>query len=86
MPQFNKYEDKGRKLMVEFTCHRCKTTRIEELEPLDKKAGDHYGQLSSIDPPEGWSKWYYTGILLCGGCTRKLEEFMKAGEKEGPQE
>lgn len=85
MPNFDKYEDDGRKLMVEFTCSRCKTTRIEELEPLDKKAGDHYGHLSFIDPPNGWSKWSYYGLLLCDDCTRKLAEFMNAGEKEEPE-
>lgn len=82
MPQFNGYENGGRTLMVKFTCHRCKTTRIEELEPLDKKAGDHYGNLSFIGPPGGWSKWNYGNLLLCDDCTQKLKEFMEAGVKE----
>lgn len=82
MPQFSRYQDSGRRLMVEFTCLRCKITRIEELEPLDKKAGDHYGNLSSLGIPDGWTQWHYSGILLCGDCTQKLKEFMEAGVKE----
>ena len=82
MPQFNKYKDDGRRLMVEFTCHRCKTTLIEELEPLDKKAGDHYGNLSSLGIPDGWCQWNYSGLMLCDGCTQKLKEFMESGINE----
>lgn len=79
MPQFNEYERNGRRLMVEFTCRRCKGARVEPLEPLVDNEG--YGYLHNINEPEGWTE--LCGILLCPTCTKELKEFMEAGVNEG---
>lgn len=80
MPQFNSYNKDGRTLLVRFTCCRCGKTHTEELEPLDKKSGDHYGNLSSLSLPEGWSDWLIHSRLLCDDCTTKLNDFFKNKE------
>ena len=83
MPSFNAYNKYGRTLLVRFTCCRCGKVHAEELEPLDKKAGDHYGNLSSLPPPKGWSDWTLHSHLLCDDCTTKLVAFFK-GEEAKP--
>lgn len=82
MPSFNDYDKYGRTLLVRFTCYRCGKIHIEELEPLDEKAGDHYGHLTRLPIPKGWSDWLWPRFLLCNDCTTKLSEFMNAYKKE----
>lgn len=84
MPNFSDYSKYGRTLLVRFTCRRCGKVRTEELEPLDKKAGDHYGNLSSLPPPDGWSDWMLHSYLLCDDCTAKLVDFLNG--KEAPND
>jgi hypothetical protein len=82
MPSFNDYNQNGRELLVRFTCSRCGKVRTEELEPLDKKAGDHYGYLSDLPLPKGWSDYLIHSRLLCDDCTDKLYKFFKGGGTE----
>lgn len=80
MPHFNKYEDNGRRLMVEFKCSRCNGVRCEPLEPLDEKAGDHYGSLSSLHLPNGWCELNYTTVF-CPTCLKEYKEFFAKGKE-----
>lgn len=82
MPQFNSYNKDGRTLLVRFTCCRCGKTHTDELEPLDKKAEDHYRNLSNLPLPNGWSDWLIHSRLLCDGCTAKLIEFFEKKKEE----
>lgn len=76
MPQFNQYEQKGRKLMVEFTCRRCGRTHLDPLEKHKNDDHEPYGNLSfGVKPPEGWAELLY-GPLLCPDCVEAYEHFM----------
>ena len=80
MPHFNDYERNGIRLMVEFTCFRCKGTRVEPLEPLvPNDEGAPF--LRNLKRPEGWSEIDYS--LFCPTCTYEFKEFMMAGVKGG---
>lgn len=85
MPNFDSYEKDGRKLLVRFTCYRCKKAITTDLEPLDKKEVEHYGKLALLPIPEGWSDWLIHSRLLCDACTTALNDFFKCkGEEEKP--
>lgn len=77
MPQFNEYERDGRRLMIEFTCRRCKGTRVEPLEPLMSNEG--YGYLHNIKTPEGWEEIYG---LFCPTCVDEFKMFVREGRTE----
>lgn len=82
MPNFNHYEHSGRKLLVRFTCHRCKKVRTEDLQPLAEKVNDHYGNLGALPLPNGWSDWLIHNLLLCDTCTKELIVFLKLDKEE----
>ena len=75
MPQFNKYSDDGRTLMVKFTCRRCKAEKIEMLKDCDKDP-ESYGYLHSLTQPQGWVELPYH-LLLCEDCYQKYLKFME---------
>lgn len=77
MPQFQHYEQDGRRLMVEFECRRCGGVRIEPLEPLDDES---YGYLHNLKRPEGWKDIYG---LFCPTCVAEFKAFLDAGNGEG---
>lgn len=78
MPQFEKYSEDGRTLMIKFICYRCKKEHIEPLELHDNDGGREgtYGYLHNIKPPKEWKEIPYSK-LLCPGCYEKYQQFMK---------
>ncbi len=82
MPNFSAYRKDGRTLLVSFTCYRCGKVHIAELEPLDMKADDHYGNLNQLPLPKGWSDWLIHSYLLCDECTAALNAFFNVNKKE----
>lgn len=81
MPQFNKFKDDGRELMVRFTCYRCGHQAIEELTD-SKISAESYGYLCYIKRPEGWGE-LSNHRLLCPRCTELYTRFMKNERMEG---
>lgn len=77
---FNKYSDRGRALLVRFTCHRCGAQKIEELGPHNHDDPDGGGHLQYIEPPKGWDELAF-GPLLCPECLEAFTDFM-GGQKE----
>lgn len=80
MPNFNKYEDDGRRLMVEFTCQRCGLKKSVPLEAVDKDP-ESYGHLHSLKL-KGWENLHIHGPLLCPGCLQAYVGFMRNAKEE----
>lgn len=74
MPNFNRYEEDGRTLMVKFTCKRCGREHTAPLEEHDKDP-ESYGYLRNLKSPQGWAEIPYN-ILLCPQCTAEYRAFM----------
>lgn len=66
---------KGRRLMVECTCERCKKT--ESISYAD--ACENGRTLSNYMAPEGWAEAGYYPGLLCRDCFESLHKWMKEG-------
>ena len=81
MAQFREYESGGVKLLVQFTCCRCKKVQVYDLEPLAQSISNSrdgfYGDLHELPKPDGWTDYLIHSRLLCDTCTAALEEFFK---------
>ena len=66
---------KGRRLMVECTCERCKKT--ESISYAD--ARENGRSLSNCMTPEGWVEAGDYPGLLCRDCFESLHKWMKEG-------
>ena len=79
-------ESNGVKLLVQFTCCRCKKVHVEDLAPLVKNVSNSrdgfYGHLHELPKPSGWTDYLIHSRLLCDTCTKALEEFFKGGETD----
>lgn len=63
----------GRKLLVQFTCSRCKK---KECLPYDEvMIREHYDQLRYSQLPKDWGKIGYSSIA-CADCVKAFELFM----------
>lgn len=81
MPQFNKFKEDGRELMVRFTCQRCSDYVVEPLT-ADKIEKESYGWLRYIKKPEGWVDLLH-GPLLCPKCYEQYKKFLRNERTEG---
>ena len=80
--RFTSYKTHGRKLMVEFMCYRCRTTRIRPLqECLKEVAESGYIDLYDLNPPTGWKNGGFYYPMFCPKCKKAYEDFMN--EKGG---
>ena len=80
---FNNIETKGRRMLVEFTCCRCKTTQIKTLKDCMDEEKEHYGNIENFRPPNGWEYGRHHFSLFCPKCKKEYEEFMRSGESDG---
>lgn len=78
---FNSFSDRGRTLMVKFTCRRCGAERIDELAAHKDDDPESYGYLHHLKPPEGWDDLLLGGPVLCPECIKAFVKFM-SNEKE----
>ena len=76
------YEEKGRRLLVEFKCQRCGKIHLQPLKEAAHYSGDHYEYLHNLRVPKGWDDHIYTGYLICDTCLEKFKSFMAPKEEE----
>lgn len=74
---FDKFQDRGRTLKIEFECGRCHCTHIEDLETVCKRSGDHNERITWLNLPKGWSDRQGWLPLLCDKCNDDLNSFLK---------
>ena len=71
------FEGYGRKLLVEFTCRRCRKTATMSFEECINKSKEcTFRGLYDLRPPE---KWYDGGFyypLFCPDCKKAYDEFL----------
>ena len=73
----DKYEDRGRKLLVEFCCQRCKKTVTRSLEECMQTTKDYNNNLYNLPPPKDWQDGGFYYPLFCPDCKKAYEDFMK---------
>lgn len=82
----NDYDHNGVKLLVQFTCCRCKKVHVEDYGPLVEKVSNSrdgfYGHLHELPKPKGWTDYLIHSRLLCDTCTAALEKFFKGEETD----
>lgn len=79
--QINRYEENGRRLMVEFTCRRCKTTAIRPLENCMQEVD--YNNLHDLRPPVDWEDGGFYYPLFCPACSTAHKRFMNMEGENG---
>ena len=72
--KIDRFESHGRRLMVEFTCRRCRTTAIRPLE--DCLAECDYNGLTDLKPPKDWRDGGFYYPLFCKECAEKYDRFL----------
>lgn len=75
--QITRFETHGRRLMVEFTCYRCRTRVVRPLEECMKEETECYRDLYDLRPPEGWKDGGFYYPMFCPDCAKAYEQFMK---------
>lgn len=71
-----KFETHGRRLLVEFTCARCKTTVVRPLEDCIEEVAECYRDLYDLQPPVGWEDGGFYYKLFCPKCKEAYKRFM----------
>ena len=77
--EIRSYETHGRRLMVEFTCQRCRTTSFRPLEDC-MKGIQCFQNLYDLVPPSGWYNGGFYHRMLCKNCKEKYDRFMRGEE------
>lgn len=70
-------ETHGRRLLVEFTCRRCKTKITRPFSECFPEV-DYFHNLDDFSPKNGWSGGY---TMLCSSCKAAYDEFMNGERK-----
>ena len=70
------YESHGRKLMVEFTCRRCKKTTLRPLKECMEEEKEGYQGLYDLRPPKDWNSGGFYYPLFCPDCKKAYEDFL----------
>lgn len=79
--QIDRLESNGRRLMVEFTCRRCKKTAVRPLKECLEEVD--YNHLWDLRPPVGWEDGGFYYPLFCPDCSAAHKRFMNMeGEKD----
>ena len=76
----NTYETHGRRLMVEFTCRRCRTRVVRPLEECMREQTECYRELYDLKPPADWEDGGFYYPLFCPECAKAYELFMNGKE------
>ena len=74
--EIKKFEGFGRKLMVKFTCRRCKVEAYRPLYdclPSDGPVRDLY----DLKAPKEWEDGGFYYPTLCPECAKKYKRFME---------
>lgn len=82
--QINEFEGFGRKLMVSFTCRRCKKIAAKPLKdclPNDCPVRN----LSDLKAPAGWRDGGFYYPTFCPECAKKYDQFIR-GEEDGTED
>ena len=77
--EITKFESHGRRLMVEFTCHRCKKTAIRRLNDCMKEV-EYFRELYDLRPPKDWKDGGFYYPTFCPECAKAYDLFMKGGD------
>jgi hypothetical protein len=76
MMQIPDFEGHGRKIMVQFTCQRCKKTALKPLKDcLPSDCPVRY--LSDLETPAEWKNGGFYYPTFCPDCAKAYEQFMK---------
>ena len=73
-------EGHGRRLMVEFTCVRCKTKAIRPLGTCLDELKDSPKRIYDMHPPEDWQDGGFYYPLFCPKCSAAYDDFMNMRE------
>ena len=75
------FEGFGRKIMVQFSCWRCKKIALKPLcDCLPKEAP--VSNLSDLSAPKEWKDGGFYYPTFCPECAEKYERFMKDEDNE----
>lgn len=72
----DKLETHGRKLLVEFTCYRCKAVAIRPLQTCLEESKECYRGLYDLNPPREWENGGFYYPLFCPDCAADYKKFM----------
>lgn len=73
--EINCFEEHGRRILVEFTCRRCRKTETRLLE--DCRPNEHPVRgLYDLIPPKGWRDGGFYYNMYCPDCRKDYEAFM----------
>lgn len=78
--KIDKFEMNGRRLMVEFTCRRCKKTVVRSLEICLGEVD--YNFLTDLRPPADWENGGFYYPLFCPDCSEAHKRFMNMESAE----
>ena len=77
-----RFEQNGRRLMVEFECRRCKKTALRSLKTALSEV--EYNFLTDLRPPSDWENGGFYYPLFCPDCSAAHKRFMNMeGEEDG---
>lgn len=79
--QIDRYEQNGRRLMVEFTCRRCKTTTTRPLQKCLSEVD--YNFLTDLRPPSDWENGGFYYPFFCPACSAAHKRFMNMEVDDG---
>lgn len=72
--QLDRLEGYGRRVMVEFTCRRCKSTTIRPLKECLSEVD--YNDISDLRPPADWEHGGFYYPTFCPDCSEAHKKFM----------
>ena len=71
------FESSNRRLMIEFSCRRCRRVELEPLESAVARMDDYSPfRLDDIPYPAGWKDGGFFYNILCPDCAAAYERFM----------
>ena len=76
MIEINKFEGFGRRLLVEFSCSRCKKTASRPLKESVDAADEYLRDLCDLPPPKEWRDGGFYHKTLCPECAKAYDAFM----------
>lgn len=71
--EITRFETRGRKLLVEFRCYRCKTTVTRPLEECINEI-ESYQNLCDLRPPKEWEHGGFYYPMFCPKCKKHMTD------------
>lgn len=72
--EIKSFESNGRRLMVEFTCRRCRTVSFRSLKECLDEVDCNF--LTDLKPPKDWRNGGFYYPLFCKECAEAYDRFM----------